>query len=67
MLVGWAQDESNELSADKMLDVYIKLYNDCISKRPADMHVGIHLCRGNFVKGRHFSEGGYDRVARKLF
>lgn len=30
------------------------------------MHVGVHLCRGNFVKSRHFSEGGYDRIAVKL-
>ena len=31
------------------------------------MHLGIHLCRGNFVGSRHFSEGGYDRIAQKLF
>ena len=67
MLAGWAQDEANTLSADEALDAYIKLYNDCVSKRPADMHVGVHVCRGNFVQGRHFSEGGYDRVAKKLF
>ena len=31
------------------------------------MHVGVHLCRGNFHKSKHFSEGGYDRIAVKLF
>ena len=31
------------------------------------MHVGVHLCRGNVVNSRYFSEGGYDRVAKKLF
>jgi methionine synthase II (cobalamin-independent) len=31
------------------------------------MHIGIHLCRGNFVNSRHFSEGGYDRIATQLF
>lgn len=67
MLAGWAEDESNKLTADEQLDAYIKLYNDCIAKRPADMHVGVHVCRGNFVKSRHFSEGGYDRVAEKFF
>ncbi|KAK2625619.1 hypothetical protein QTJ16_004931 [Diplocarpon rosae] len=51
----------------ELFDSYIQLYNDCLSKRPADMHVGIHLCRGNFVGGRHFSEGGYDNIASKLF
>ncbi|KAM7186866.1 methyltetrahydropteroyltriglutamate-homocysteine s-methyltransferase [Naviculisporaceae sp. PSN 640] len=53
--------------SEALLDSYIKLYNDCISRRPADLHVGIHLCRGNFAYSRHFSEGGYDRVAKKLF
>jgi methionine synthase II (cobalamin-independent) len=31
------------------------------------MHIGIHLCRGNFIGGRHFAEGAYDIIARKLF
>ena len=49
--------------------------------RPDDLRVGIHLCRvrltlpvrplstgqGNYLDGRHFSEGAYDRIAKKLF
>lgn len=54
-------------SADTMFEKYIKQYNDCFTNLPADMHVGVHLCRGNFVGSRHFSEGGYDRIAIKLF
>ncbi|ORY84679.1 hypothetical protein BCR35DRAFT_302996 [Leucosporidium creatinivorum] len=50
-----------------ILDSYIKLYNDCIEGHPADMTVGVHLCRGNFKNGMHFSEGGYDAIATKLF
>lgn len=53
--------------SEALLDSYIRLYNDCLSSRPADLHVGLHLCRGNFAYSRHFSEGGYDRVASKLF
>jgi methionine synthase II (cobalamin-independent) len=53
--------------SEALLDSYIKLYNDCISQRPDDLHLGIHLCRGNFAYSRHFSEGGYDRIATKLF
>jgi methionine synthase II (cobalamin-independent) len=53
--------------AEALLTSYIKLYNGCISARPADMHLGVHLCRGNFAYSRHFSEGGYDRVAARLF
>ena len=67
MLSGWKKDTANTKSADALLDEYIQLYNDCLSKRPIDMHVGVHICRGNFVGSRHFSEGGYDRIASKLF
>jgi methionine synthase II (cobalamin-independent) len=66
MLDGWAADKSNTQTADELFDSYIAFYNNCF-KRPADMHLGIHLCRGNFVNSRHFSEGGYDRIATKLF
>ena len=67
MLEGWKKDPANTTTPEELLDKYIKLYNDCLSKRPADMHAGVHLCRGNFVGSRHFSEGGYDNVAKKLF
>ncbi|RJE19470.1 Methionine synthase [Aspergillus sclerotialis] len=67
MLAGWKADPLNKYSADDLFDKYIQLYNNCVAARPADMHVGIHLCRGNFVGSRHFSEGSYDRIATKLF
>ena len=67
MLEGWKKDKLNTKSTDELLDEYIEMYNECIAKRPADMHAGVHLCRGNFVNSRHFSEGGYDRIAKKLF
>ncbi|KAJ5601735.1 Methionine synthase vitamin-B12 independent [Penicillium lagena] len=66
-LEGFKKDPLNKHSADVLFEKYIKLYNDCFAKLPADMHVGVHLCRGNFVNSRHFSEGGYDRIAIKLF
>lgn len=34
---------------------------------PDDLHTGVHLCRGNFIGGRHFAEGAYDIIASKLF
>jgi len=64
MLSGFKKDNDD---ADALLDSYIKLYNSCLRDRPVDLHVGVHLCRGNFVGSRHFSEGGYDRIATKLF
>jgi len=53
--------------SELLLDKYIKLYNGCIRDVPKDMNIGLHLCRGNFKNGMHFSEGGYDRISRKLF
>ncbi|EEA27214.1 hypothetical protein TMatcc_004506 [Talaromyces marneffei ATCC 18224] len=67
MIEGWNADSLNKGTTEDLLDKYIKLYNDCNAKRPADFHVGVHLCRGNFHNSRHFSEGGYDRIAIKLF
>jgi methionine synthase II (cobalamin-independent) len=67
MLQGWKEDTSNTRTSDEMLDAYINLYNNCLSSVPEDMHIGLHLCRGNFVGSRHFSEGGYDIIATKLF
>jgi len=53
--------KDNNEDADALLDSYIKLYNDCLSEFPANFHIGVHL------GGRHFSEGGYDAIAMKLF
>ncbi|RVX69847.1 hypothetical protein B0A52_05681 [Exophiala mesophila] len=64
---GWAADADNIGTVDELLDAYIKLYNDCLVDRPNDLHVGVHLCRGNFIGGRHFAEGAYDIIASKLF
>ncbi|KAI0655349.1 UROD/MetE-like protein [Cubamyces menziesii] len=59
--------EERGVDHEALLDTYIRAYNNCLKNRPADMNVGLHLCRGNFRNGMHFSEGGYDRIAIKLF
>lgn len=64
---GWAADPSNTTSVEALFDAYIALYNDTLSGLPSDLHTGIHLCRGNFIGGRHFAEGAYDVIAQKLF
>ena len=45
---------------------YIKLINDCVAKRPADMAVCMHICRGN-NQSAWLAEGGYDPVAEQVF
>ncbi|RFU25536.1 hypothetical protein B7463_g10800, partial [Scytalidium lignicola] len=67
MIAGWNADKSNTRTLEETLDSYIKSYNDSIAKHTEKMHFGLHICRGNFMGSRHFSEGGYDRIATKLF
>ncbi|CZT53391.1 probable Methionine synthase, vitamin-B12 independent [Rhynchosporium secalis] len=67
MLKGWAEDKSNTKTPHELLDAYIKCYNDSIENHKDKMHFGLHICRGNFMGSRYFSEGGYDRIAIKLF
>ncbi|KAK6375693.1 uncharacterized protein PV06_01712 [Exophiala oligosperma] len=45
---------------------YANLINKAIEKRPSDMTVGIHLCRGNH-RSQWFAQGGYEPVAEVLF
>ena len=51
---------------DRLVDLYVDAINQAVGSRPADMAVGVHMCRGNF-KGRYLSQGGYEGVAEKLF
>ncbi|KAI9730819.1 MAG: hypothetical protein M1834_005537 [Cirrosporium novae-zelandiae] len=67
MMSGWKADPLNTCTVEDQLHTYIKLYNDCISHCPPDMHIGVHLCRGNFANSVHFAEGSYDAIATTLF
>jgi len=51
---------------DALPRTYARLINAAIARRPADMVVCMHLCRGNFA-GAWVAEGGYEPVAEVLF
>ncbi|KAI0639500.1 UROD/MetE-like protein [Trametes polyzona] len=57
--------EAMGLDYEKLLSTHIDVYNAVTAGRPRDLIVGVHTCRGN-MKGMHFAEGGYERVAKKL-
>lgn len=46
--------------------LYAKLISDSLRDRPADLVVGIHLCRGNH-RSAWAAEGGYEPVADVMF
>lgn len=51
---------------DKLPHLYARIINESIAKRPDNMTVCIHLCRGNF-RSAWVAEGGYEPVAETLF
>jgi methionine synthase II (cobalamin-independent) len=52
---------------EALLSVQIAVHNKCLNGRPKDLHVGIHLCRGNFTGGTYFAQGGYEKIAARIF
>ena len=65
MLKGLREQDGED--PDKLFDLYLKAHNDTLEGRPADLHVGLHVCRGNFSKSMHFSEGSYEKIAERFF
>jgi 5-methyltetrahydropteroyltriglutamate--homocysteine methyltransferase len=51
---------------DGLVDLYIKSINDAVAECPADVTIGVHMCRGNF-KGHYLGAGGYESVAERFF
>lgn len=45
---------------------YVKALNAVLAKKPVDLTVTMHICRGNF-RSTWFSSGGYEPVAKILF
>ncbi|ADU68227.1 cobalamin-independent methionine synthase II family protein [Pantoea sp. At-9b] len=46
--------------------IYAQVLNTALEGKPADLTVGLHVCRGNF-RSTWISEGGYEPVAEVLF
>jgi 5-methyltetrahydropteroyltriglutamate--homocysteine methyltransferase len=51
---------------ERLIDLYVEAINRAVAGQPAEVVIGVHMCRGNF-KGKYLAEGGYDSVAEKLF
>lgn len=51
---------------DWLIDRYAFMLREAIKDRPADMVIGMHMCRGNF-KSTHAAEGAYDLAAEAIF
>lgn len=51
---------------DQLIVTYAKAIAKALEKRPADLNVTIHMCRGNF-QSTWIAEGGYEPVAEAMF
>ena len=51
---------------DRLVDLYIDSINQAVVQCPADVVIGVHMCRGNF-KGHYLGAGGYESVAERFF
>lgn len=62
--VPWNEDPGEE--RDYRIDLAVRVLNESLANKPDDLTVTVHLCRGNYRSTWAF-EGGYDRIAPKLF
>jgi 5-methyltetrahydropteroyltriglutamate--homocysteine methyltransferase len=53
-------------SGEKQHLTYIRIINAALAKKPPEMTVCTHMCRGNF-RSSWVASGGYDHVAEALF
>lgn len=51
---------------DTLPQLYVKMINDALRDKPADLVTGLHMCRGNHASS-WVAEGGYDPVAEIVF
>jgi 5-methyltetrahydropteroyltriglutamate--homocysteine methyltransferase len=51
---------------DWLIDRYAWMMHEAIKDRPADMLIGMHMCRGNF-RSTHAAAGAYDMAADAVF
>lgn len=57
---------SRGVDPDQLAKDYVRLINESIAARPADMTIALHVCRGN-LRSTWFAAGGYGPVAEELF
>ena len=60
------QKRAEGIDPDWLIERYAWTLNEAIADRPADMTIGMHLCRGNF-RSAWVAKGGSDPAADAIF
>ncbi|MGN8646173.1 5-methyltetrahydropteroyltriglutamate--homocysteine S-methyltransferase [Gracilibacillus sp. HCP3S3_G5_1] len=58
--------EKNNMSVDDIIEKRVQCLNDAISKKPSDMLITMHICRGNF-RSTYITSGGYNHISDAIF
>lgn len=51
---------------EDIIDTRVRCLNDSISKKPEDLLITMHICRGNF-RSTYITSGGYDTISDAIF
>jgi methionine synthase II (cobalamin-independent) len=54
------------MDVQDIIDTRVSCLNDAISKKPEDMLITMHICRGNF-RSTYITSGGYDNISDAIF
>lgn len=60
------EDKYYRLLFDEIYDFVVETTKEIFTDKPADLIVGIHLCKGNFRSTFIHGAGDYDYVARRF-
>ncbi|RDW15847.1 5-methyltetrahydropteroyltriglutamate--homocysteine methyltransferase [Oceanobacillus arenosus] len=58
--------EKLNMDVKDIINTRVSCLNDAISKKPDDMIITMHICRGNF-KSTYITSGGYDQISDAIF
>ncbi|MDX8045294.1 5-methyltetrahydropteroyltriglutamate--homocysteine S-methyltransferase [Gracilibacillus sp. S3-1-1] len=58
--------EKNQMSVDDIIEKRVQCLNEAIAKKPSDMLITMHICRGNF-RSTYITSGGYNHISDAIF
>ncbi|MBI0578591.1 5-methyltetrahydropteroyltriglutamate--homocysteine S-methyltransferase [Neobacillus cucumis] len=54
------------MDVQDIIDTRVRCLNDAIAKKPEDLLITMHICRGNF-RSTYITSGGYDQISDAIF
>lgn len=58
--------EKLNMEVQDIIETRVRCLNEAISKKPEDMVITMHICRGNF-RSTYITSGGYDQISDAIF